>query len=53
MEAKVYEGIRAVLASARTNTINAINTAMVAAYWEIGQRISEAVGDRAEYGKRL
>ena len=53
MEAKVYEGIRAVLASARTSTINAINTAMVTAYWEIGQRISEAVGDRAEYGKRL
>jgi predicted nuclease of restriction endonuclease-like (RecB) superfamily len=26
---------------------------MVTAYWEIGQRISEAVGDRAEYGKRL
>jgi len=26
---------------------------MVTAYWEIGSQISEAVGDRAEYGKRL
>jgi len=51
--AKVYEGIRAILAEARKNTINVINSAMVTAYWEIGSQISEAVGDRAEYGKRL
>jgi len=52
-EAKIYEGIRAILAAARKNTINVINSAMVTAYWEIGAQISEAVGDRAEYGKRL
>jgi predicted nuclease of restriction endonuclease-like (RecB) superfamily len=52
-EIRVYEGIRAVLASARRNTISAVNAAMVSAYWEIGSQISEAVGDRAEYGKHL
>jgi predicted nuclease of restriction endonuclease-like (RecB) superfamily len=52
-EIKVYDGIRAVLASARRNTISAINATMVTAYWEIGSQISKAVGDRAEYGKHL
>ena len=32
---------------------SAVNSAMVGAYWELGRLISEAVGDRAEYGKRL
>lgn len=52
-EAKVYESIRLCLADARTKAFNAINAAMVQAYWEIGREISEAVGDRAEYGKQL
>jgi len=52
-ESQVYESIRAALADARTRTFNAINSAMVTAYWEIGREISEAVGDRAEYGKQL
>jgi predicted nuclease of restriction endonuclease-like (RecB) superfamily len=52
-ETKIYEKIREVLAAARKNTISAVNAAMVSAYWEIGSQISEAVGDRAEYGKRL
>jgi hypothetical protein len=26
---------------------------MVGVYWEIGRQISEAVGDRAEYGRSL
>ena len=52
-EAKVYEDIRSVLASARRSAISAVNTAMVSAYWEVGRQISEAVGDRAEYGKGL
>lgn len=52
-EAQVYESIRAALADARTRAFNAINSAMVLAYWEIGREISEAVGDRAEYGKQL
>lgn len=52
-DAKVYESIRATLADARTKAFNAINVAMVQAYWEIGYEISEAIGDRAEYGKQL
>lgn len=52
-ESQVYESIRAALAAARTRVFNAINSAMVATYWEIGREIAEAVGDRAEYGKQL
>jgi len=51
--ASVYDAIRTALADARTKAVNAVNTAMVQAYWEIGRRIAEAVGDRAEYGKGL
>jgi len=49
----VYESIRTTLVEARNRVYTAINTAMVSVYWEIGQKISEAVGDRAEYGKQL
>lgn len=52
-ESQIYESIRTALAEARTRVFNAINSAMVTAYWEIGREISEAVGDRAEYGKQL
>lgn len=52
-ESQIYESIRAALADARTRAFNAINSAMVTAYWEIGREIAEAVGDRAEYGKQL
>ena len=53
MDANVYQGIRDTLAQARTKAYNAINSAMVEAYWEIGRQIDEAVGSRAEYGKGL
>lgn len=52
-DSEIYENIRGVLALARKNTVAAINTAMVSAYWEIGAQISQAIGDRADYGKRL
>ena len=52
-ETKIYENIRTILASARKNAISVVNSTMVAAYWEIGSRISEAIGDRAEYGKKF
>jgi predicted nuclease of restriction endonuclease-like (RecB) superfamily len=52
-ENQVYESIRTALADARAKSLSAINTAMVAAYWEIGREIAEVVGDRAEYGKQL
>ncbi|GHT96569.1 hypothetical protein FACS1894116_13930 [Betaproteobacteria bacterium] len=48
-----YHGIRDTLAEARTKACAAINFAMVEAYWEVGRRIDEAVGERAEYGKGL
>ena len=52
-ESRVYENIRNTLADARTKAFNAVNSAMVLAYWDIGRQIEEAVGKRAEYGKGL
>jgi predicted nuclease of restriction endonuclease-like (RecB) superfamily len=52
-DAKVYESIRTALAEARTSVVVAVNSAMVSVYWEIGRQIAEAVGERAEYGRRL
>lgn len=52
-DAQVYEAIRTALTDARTKVVVAVNSAMVGIYWEIGRQIAEAVGDRAEYGKRL
>ncbi|MCL2717442.1 MAG: DUF1016 N-terminal domain-containing protein [Lachnospiraceae bacterium] len=50
---KIYENIKAVLTESQSKVISAINSAMVQAYWEIGREINEAVGERAEYGKKL
>jgi len=52
-EKDVYDNIRTVLVTARQKVYTAINFAMVEAYWEIGRQIEQAVGDRAEYGKKL
>ena len=52
-ENTVYQGIRETLANARTKVFSTVNSTMVEAYWEIGRQIEEAVGNRAEYGKRL
>ena len=52
-DARIYKGIRDTLAQARSKAYTAINAAMVAAYWEIGRQIEDAVGERAEYGKGL
>ncbi|GHS85129.1 hypothetical protein AGMMS49957_00540 [Synergistales bacterium] len=51
--ANVYQGIRGTLAEARAKAYNAVNSAMVEAYWDIGRQIEDAVGGRAEYGKGL
>ena len=51
IDAKIYQSIRDTLVQARTKAFTAINFAMVEAYWEIGRKIEEAVGERAEYGK--
>ena len=50
---EIYNSIRATLAEARTSVVIAVNSAMVSVYWEIGRQIAEAVGERAEYGKKL
>lgn len=50
---EIYDSIRAALAEARTSVVVAVNSAMVNVYWEIGRRITEAVGERAEYGRSL
>ena len=53
---QTYERIRAILSEARDRAYRAINTAMVAAYWEIGRVIVEQEQqghERAEYGRGL
>lgn len=50
-----YTSIRSTVISAQNRVYAAINTAMVQAYWEIGEQIYKACGenDRAGYGKNL
>lgn len=50
---RIYTSVKNTLEQARARVETAVNTAMVNAYWEIGRQISEATGDRAEYGKHL
>ena len=50
-----YTSIRQSIVQAQHKMSSAINTAMVLAYWEIGEQIYKACGenDRAGYGKKL
>ena len=52
---ETYSQIRNTLIIAQTKVTAVVNTAMVGAYWEIGEQIYLACGenDRAEYGKNL
>jgi predicted nuclease of restriction endonuclease-like (RecB) superfamily len=53
---KAYHRIRAFLTEARDRAYQAINAAMVRAYWEIGRAIVEEEqhgAERADYGKQL
>ena len=52
---ETYSRIRNSVISAQSRIYNAVNSAMVQAYWEIGEQIYIACGenDRAEYGKGL
>ena len=52
---RIYETARASIIKAQQTIYAAVNTAMVTAYWEIGEQIYKACGenDRAEYGKGL
>jgi hypothetical protein len=53
---RIYQQIREVLIQARSRALRAVNTEMVACYWQIGRLIVEEEqqgGRRAEYGKQL
>ena len=52
---EVYTRIRSSVMAAQNRVYAAVNSAMVIAYWEIGEQIYKACGenDRAEYGKNL
>ena len=51
---ETYLSIRNSVITAQNKVYSAVNTAMVKAYWEIGEQIYKACGenDRAEYGKK-
>lgn len=55
MQDQFYEEIRQILESARSRAYQAVNSAMVEAYWQIGKSIVEEQGgeERAEYGRGL
>jgi len=50
-----YKIIKNSVLTAQAKVYTAVNSAMVQAYWEIGQEIHKACGenDRAEYGKKV
>ena len=52
---QTYHSIRHSIVSAQRSLCAAVNSAMVTAYWEIGEQIYKACGenDRAGYGKKL
>ena len=52
---QTYHSIRHSIVSAQRSLSAAVNSAMVTAYWEIGEQIYKACGenDRAGYGKKL
>ena len=52
---QTYNTIRKSIVQAQHTMAAAVNTAMVTAYWEIGEQIYKACGenDRAGYGKKL
>jgi len=52
----LYRQVREILAAARNRAWQAVNTAMVEAYWDVGRVIVEeeqAGRERADYGKRI
>lgn len=55
VDASLYKQITEILVKARNQTYRAANSAMVAAYWQIGKSIVDRQGgaDRADYGTQL
>ena len=54
-EPALLDDVRALIDGARLEASRAVNSAMVIAYWSIGERIRREVlgADRAEYGKQV
>ena len=54
-EQETLNSVRGYIIAAQKQVYTAVNSAMVAAYWNIGKQIYEACGenDRAAYGKQL
>ena len=52
---QTYHSIRQSIVTAQHSLCTAVNTAMVTAYWKVGEQIYKACGesDRAGYGKKL
>ena len=52
---ETYDAVRGYIVAAQKQVNAAVNSAMVTAYWNIGEQIYEACGEseRAEYGKNL
>ena len=52
---EIYTSIRSYEITAQNKVYAAVNSAMVVAYWEIGEQIYKSCGenDRAEYGRNL
>ena len=49
---EIYQSIREVILTAKSNVKKSVDFTMVQAYWEIGRQIIESQeGPRAEYGK--
>jgi len=50
---EIYETVRTIIEIARKQAKRVVNKEMVHAYWQVGLEVTEAVGDRARYGKYL
>lgn len=56
LEKDVLQDIRNIIEEARRKTVRAVNTAMILAYWKIGERIvreEQGGNQKAEYGAQL
>ena len=55
IDVKFYNQIKDILNNARGKVYHAANSAMIAAYWQIGKSIVDQQGgaERAEYGAQL
>src|SRR5690606_29291125 len=55
VDAKLLTDLRGLIQQARTGVAQAVNSAQVLLYWEIGRRIHKAIlaEKRAEYGEQI